>query len=91
MTHMVGEVLVCQLCGKEMLGKNRLRNHMMTHPKGQKFVSCDQCGKVLYEILFLFCDPCACIIFLPAFFKTEKKNCLIQNRVFCSRNLFAGF
>jgi hypothetical protein len=48
MTHMVGEGFVCQLCGKEMLGKNRLRNHMMTHPKGQKFVSCDQCGKVEY-------------------------------------------
>ena len=46
MAHMKGEVFMCQVCGKEMIGKNRLRNHMMTHPKGQKFVSCDQCGKV---------------------------------------------
>ena len=43
---MKGEVYMCQVCGKEMIGKNRLRNHMMTHPKGQKFVSCEQCGKV---------------------------------------------
>ena len=46
MVHLKGELFMCQICGKEMIGKNRLRNHMMTHPKGQKFVTCDQCGKV---------------------------------------------
>jgi hypothetical protein len=28
MVHMQGAMLVCQLCGKTFLGKNRLRNHM---------------------------------------------------------------
>ena len=46
---MKGEQYMCQICGKEMIGKNRLRNHMMTHPKGQKFVSCEQCGKVFIK------------------------------------------
>jgi uncharacterized C2H2 Zn-finger protein len=48
MVHMRGSLQICHLCGKEVLGENRLRNHMQrSHPKGQEFANCEYCNKVI--------------------------------------------
>lgn len=47
MAHMKGAALVCPVCGKEFVGKHRLRNHtVQKHPKGQEFATCEYCQKV---------------------------------------------